>query len=49
MTEQQMRRRMQWEGKDDDKIEDAIAAWADAENDRLVEEEYMKEKANEQA
>lgn len=46
MIEQQMRRHMQWEGKDDDEIEDAIAEWADAENDRRAEDEYMKEKAN---
>lgn len=46
MNEQQIRRRMQWEQRDDDEIEDAIAEWADAENDRRAEDEYMKEKAN---
>ena len=45
MTEQQMRRHMKWEGKDDDEIEDEIAAWADAENDKRAEEEYLRENA----
>lgn len=49
MNESMLRRRLEWYGCDDQEIEDAIAAWADAENDRLAEEEYMKEKANEQA
>ena len=49
MTEQDIRRRMAWDEKEPEEIEDAVAEWADAENDRLAEEEYLKGKANEQA
>lgn len=45
MTEQQIRRRMQWEQREDDEIEDALAEWADAENDKEAEREYMNEQA----
>lgn len=42
MNEQFIRRNLEnldWDAED---IEDAIAAWADAENDRQAEEEYLR-------
>lgn len=45
MTEQDIRRHLRWLGVEDDEIEDAIAEWADAENDRRAEEEYLRENA----
>lgn len=43
MTEQDIRRHLRWLGAEEDEIEDEIAAWADAENDRRAEEEYLRE------